>query len=162
MNSKSKPVAETTFAEAVTDFRSFLDELGELEPIIWTFVEDVLSRKTDRYKTKFWIKLPVPEENEKFARDIFKVAQEHNLGMALTAYARCNDGLCCTIMMPKDEEDAQHSMMSPVGIRFSLVNEMPVATDVTSRFRWWLMGLLVFRYSRGNFLVYLKSKSELL
>lgn len=160
MNTKSKSVAETSFSEALAHFRSFLDEQGETEPIVWTFVEDVRSRKTNRYETDFWIKLPIPQENESLARDSFKVAQKRGLGMAITAFARCKDGLCCTIMMPKDEEDAQYSMMSPAGIRYILVNELTIATDVTSRISWWLMGLLFFRYRHGNYLVYLNTKSD--
>ena len=157
----SKPVADTSFAEAGTSFREFLDENGETEPILWTFVEDVCSRNTNHHETKFWVKLPIPQENENFAEICFKLAKRRNLGVALVAYARCEYGLCCAIIMPADEEDAQYSMMTPTAIRYSIVQDMPTAIAVKRSFRWFLMNLAFFKYCRGNYIVYLKSKSDL-
>jgi hypothetical protein len=158
----SKSVAETSFKEAIEFFREFLDQNGEKDPIVWTFEDDVLSKKTDQYETRFWLKVPLNIENQNFARLSYEVAQQKGLGVGLTAYARCSIGLCCLVIIPADDEDAQYMMMGPNAVKFGLLNNMPTASEVGSGFVWSLMKLLPFSFRSGNFLVYLQSKKKLL
>lgn len=52
-------------------------------------------------KTNFWIKVAVSAENTDYAERCHKLEQERNLGVALTAYARCKEGVCWAVMMPR-------------------------------------------------------------
>jgi hypothetical protein len=154
-------LAETSFDDAVAFFRNFLNEQGETAPILWVFKEDVFSRKAEVYETAFWIKLPIPPDNETFAGKAFALAQQRNVGAGLSALARCEEGLCCSFVIPVDEEDAQYLMMSPAGVRYNVVNDMPRAKGVRSWLRWNFFSLFPFFYKQGNFMVYLLSKKEL-
>jgi len=76
-----KSVAETTFDEALAFFRNFLDENGETAPILWTFKDNVHSEETDRFSNEFWLKLPLANDNEHYARLAYKMAQDKGFGL---------------------------------------------------------------------------------
>lgn len=153
--------ADTTFEEAASFFRQFLADQGENGKILWTFREDVYSRNLETHERDFWIKLPVPAENDSYVKRGYEIAQKLNLGLGISAYARCDDGLCCTLIIPADEEDAQYLMLGPSGVHYSLVQEMPTAFTVRSRLKWFFFGLFPFLFRQGNYIVYLLSKEEM-
>jgi len=100
-------LADTSFDEAKKAFADFLSQNGFDVPILWVFREDVLSRKTDRYEKDFWLKLPLPDENEELARSHFEFGKKQGFGLGLSAFASCPEGLCCSFVVPADDEDAQ-------------------------------------------------------
>lgn len=106
-------LGDTTFEDAVRAFIAFLADNGMDKPILWVFTEDVYSRKTDKFETDFWLKLPLPADNEKFARRHFELGKRKGFGLALTAFASCDEGLCCSFVVPTDDEDAQYMLMGP-------------------------------------------------
>jgi hypothetical protein len=131
--------------------------------ILWVFKEDVYCRNSATFKTDFWLKLPIPQANESIARSHFELAKAKNLGLALTAFATCEDGLCCSFVVPVDREDAQMLQMNPEYLRYSFVTvNMPVAKVVRSRLLWSFLGMLPWLYRPGNHFVYLESKTALL
>ena len=155
-------ITETSFDEATEFFTNFLAQNGLTQPILWVFTEDVYSLKTDKYTKEFWLKLPLPADNEEFARRHFEFGKEQGFGICLTAFASCSQGLCCSFIVPTDDLDAQYLLMGPEHMKYSFTSrDMPVAKVVRSRFRWTILGMLRPWIKPGNFFVYLKSKAEL-
>ena len=130
--------------------------------ILWLFQEDVFSRNTEFYETDFWIKLPIPYENEKLAEIQYKIGRQKGLGLSISAFAICENKVCCSFIIPKDQEDSEYLFMSPEYLKFSFLTEMPIAQVVNSSLRWTIFKLLPFKYKQGNFLVYLQSKKDLI
>ena len=156
-------IAETSFEQAKQEFTSFLVQNGLDQTILWVFTEDVYSWKTDKYSKEFWLKLPLPVDNEEFARRHFEFGKEQGFGICLTAFASCSDGLCCSFIVPADDLDAQYLLMGPEHIKYSFINrDMPVAKVIRSRFLWTVLGMFRRWFQPGNFFVYLKSKAELM
>jgi len=155
-------IAETSFDEAKEFFTNFLAENGLTQPILWVFTQDVYSFKTDKYTKKFWLKLPLPADNEEFARRHFEFGKRQGFGLALTAFASCAEGLCCSFIVPTDDEDAQYMLMGPEHLKYSFTSrDMPVAKVVRSSILWIFLDMLRPWIKSGNFFVYLKSKAEL-
>jgi hypothetical protein len=154
-------ISETSFAQAVNEFKEFLKENNLPTKILWIFTEDVFSRNIENHETDFWVKLPLSKENEKFAEKHYKIGQQKNLGICISAFALCENKVCCNLVIPRDLEDSEFLFMSPKYLKFSSVTEMPIAQVVKSSFRWTIFKLLPFNYKQGNFLVYLQSKKDL-
>jgi hypothetical protein len=154
-------IAETSFEEAKQEFTSFLAQNGLDQPILWVFTEDVYSVKSDIYSKDFWLKLPLPAENEEFARRHFEFGKEQGFGICLTAFASCDDGLCCSFIVPTDDLDAQYLQMGPEHMKYSFISrDMPVAQVVRSKVIWIILGTLRFCFQPGNFFD-LTSRAEL-
>lgn len=81
--------------------------------------------------------------------------------MCISGFALCEGKICCSLIIPKDQEDSEFLFMSPEHLKFSFVSDMPVAKPVRNTFRWTLFKFLPFKYKAGNFLVYLESKKNL-
>lgn len=155
-------LAETAFEDAKSAFTAFLANNGLDTRILWVFNEDLYSRNTDLFKTDFWLKLPLPSANEDFARRHFEMGKKKGFGLALTAFASCDEGLCCSFIVPTDDEDAQYMLMGPEHLKYSYVDvDMPVAKVVRSKILWKLFGVLRFWSRPGNHFVYLASKATL-
>ncbi len=153
---------ETNFDDAKNEFTAFLTANGIAKPILWVFKEDIFSRKTDTYRTDFWMKLPLPRENEKLAKSHFETGKQKGLGLGLTAFAACGEGLCCSFVVPADAEDGQYMLMSSEHMKYSFIDrDMPRARVVRSKILWKLFGLLPFLFRPGNHFVYLTSRAEL-
>lgn len=144
-------ISETSFAEAVEEFKRFLGKNNLPTKILWVFPEDVFSRKSELYEKEFWLKLPLSDENYSLAEKHYQSGQQINLGVCLSAFALCEDKICCRLIVPKDAEDAEYSLMSPKFIKFSYVENMPAAKPVRNSLRWYIFKLLPFKYKQGNF-----------
>lgn len=153
---------ETTFEGAVVAFRTFLSDNGLDEPILWVFQEDTLSREQKTLTYDFWLKLPLPEENESFARMHFELGKRRGFGLGLAAFAQCDEGVCCGFVVPTDEEDAQYMFMGPEHLKFSFItSDMPVAKVVRNDMRWRMLKSFAMHSKPGCFFVYLASKADL-
>ena len=155
-------ILETSFSEAVEEFRKFLANNDLPTDICWVFRENVFSRNTEFYETDFWIKLPIPYENEKLAEIQYKIGQKKGLGLSISAFAICKNQVCCSLIIPKDQEDSEFLFMSPEYLKFSFLTEMPIAQVVNNSLQWTIFKLLPFKYKQGNFLVYLQSKKDVI
>lgn len=154
-------ISETSFEQAVEEFKMFLAENNLSTELLWIFVEDTFSRNTKFYETHFWLKLPLPDENEKLAKRQYEIGKQRNLGMGLSAFAICKDKICCALIIPIDKEDSEILLMSSKYLKFSFINDMPTAEVIKGSFQWNLLRFLPFKYKKGNFLVYLQSKKDL-
>ena len=155
-------LADTSFEDAKESFRAFLADNGMRGPILWVFREDVFSRNINLYPREFWLKLPIPRANEEFAKSQFEVGKSRGFGMGLIAFARCDEGLCCSLVVPTDDEDAQYMMLGPEHLKMSYINvDMPTARVVRSRIKWRLFGLLPFWFRSEIDSVDLASRAEL-
>jgi hypothetical protein len=154
-------IAETTFAEAVKEFKEFLAKNNQPTEILWVFLEDTFARNTNHFEKHFWLKLPLHEENEKLAEKCYRIGQQRNLGICITAFALCEGKVCCAVVIPKDEEDSEYMLVSPEHLKFTFAADMPIAEAVTSALRWKLFSLLPFKYRQGNASGYLPSKKNL-
>ena len=154
-------IAETTFTEAEKEFKRFLAENNLPIEILWLFIEDTFSRNTKFHETRFWLKLPLPEENKILVEKQYQIGQKKHLGICLSAFALCENKICCALVIPKDQVDSEILFMSPEYLKFSFVNDMPKAEVVKNSLRWNIFKFLPFRYKQGNFLVYLQSKKDL-
>ena len=154
-------IAETSFNQAIQNFKEFLADNNLPTEILWVFQEDTVQRNNEFYETNFWLKLPLPEENEKFAEAHYKIGQRKNLGVSLYAFAICEDKICCSFVVPKDKEDSEYLFMSPKYLKFTFSEDLPKAQPVRSLLQWKLFTLLPFKYIKGCFMVYLQSKNDL-
>jgi hypothetical protein len=154
-------ISETSFAEAVEGFKEFLGGNGLPTEILWVFSEDVFSRNVKFSEREFWLKLPLPEENEKLAERHYKTGQQKNLGVGILAFALCENKICCNLVVSRDAEDSEYLFMSPKYLKFSFINDLPIAKAVRNSFRWTIFKLLPFKYRKGNFPDYLESKRNL-
>src|SRR5687768_15635794 len=154
-------LSETSFEDAKESFIAFLSENGFDLPLLWTFKEDVYSRNNDRYERDFWLKIPLPDSNEELAKRHFEFGKSKGFGVALTAYAICEEGLCCSFVLPDDDEDAQYMLMGPESLKMSFVSrDMPTAKVIRNQIGWKLFGLFPFLFRTGNHFVYLASKAD--
>jgi hypothetical protein len=154
-------IAETSFAEATEEFKKFLAENNLPSEILWVFLEDTFYPKVEFIEKHFRLKLPLPDENEKLAETLYRVGRQRNFGICLTAFALCEEKVCCAVVVPKDEKDSEYMMTSPEHLKFTIVVDMPAARAVRSSFRWKLFRLLPFKYRQGNSSGYLPSKKDL-
>ncbi len=154
-------IAETSFTQAIQKFKEFLAENNLPTEILWVFLEDTFSRNSKFYETNFWLKLPLPEENEKFAKKHYRIGQRENLGICISAFALCENKVCCSLVIPKDREDSEFLFMSPKYLKFTFIEDLPKAQPVRSFLEWKLFSLLPFKYKKGCFMVYLQSKKDL-
>lgn len=154
-------ISETSFSQAVQRFREFLAENKLPTEINWLFCEDVFSRNTDLFETDFWLKLPIPSENKRLTENQYNIGQKKGFGIGLVAFAVCEGKSCCSLLIPKDEEDSEFLFMSPKYLKFSFLQEMPTVRIVKNSLHWKIFKLMPFKFKRGNFYVYLESKKDL-
>lgn len=69
-------IAETSFSQAVKEFKNFLADNDLPTDSLWVFREDVISRNTKFYETDFWIKLPLSSENEGLAERHYEIGRK--------------------------------------------------------------------------------------
>jgi len=156
-------LSDTTFEEATNEFVAFLNANALTGPILWVFEEDTLSRKKDTYTANFWLKLPLPDENQKFAEKHFNLGKGRGFGLSLTAFACCDEGLCCSFAVPIDTEDAQYMLMGPEHLKYAFVSrDMPVAKVIRSGLFWRILGSFRRYFKPGCHFVYLAKKADLL
>ena len=154
-------IAETSFNQAIQSFKEFLADNNLPAEILWVFLEDTFQRNNEFYETDFWLKLPLPKENEEFAKEHYKIGQRKNLGVCIYAFALCEDKVCCSLVIPKDKEDSEFLFMSPKYLKFTFSEDLPKAQPVRSLLQWKFFSLLPFQYKKGCFMVYLQSKKDL-
>src|SRR5215216_896119 len=128
-------ISETSFVKAVAEFKDFLKTNNLPTEILWVFSEDVFSRNIKFHETDFWLKLPLSEENEKFAEKHYQIGQQKKLGICISAFALGENKVCCSLIIPRDTEDSELLFMSPKYLKFGFVQDMPIAQVVKSSFR---------------------------
>lgn len=119
------------FDEAKQFFQNFLSEQGFSSDLLWVFGEDVIS-----LENRFLIKVPLPDENESFARDCFDIGRERDFGLGSTAFCLLDRKPCCYIQLPEDDLDAQYSLMGNLGVKYSVRSDLINAEPFDSFLAW--------------------------
>src|SRR5208283_2315783 len=94
------------FADANEQFRRFLFDQGNFDPIVWITPSDLLwwgNTLLIRPRTEATVE----------AEQIFNEATERGYGIALDAVARLDHSICCFVFAPDDAEDAASHFVAP-------------------------------------------------
>ena len=84
------------FAEALTQFRSFVEESGHPSDLLWVFRDDVWQL----YPRAVWVKYPSPPVNATLAEKVFAEGRERGL-VQIYAVAIVVDKIAATVWFPK-------------------------------------------------------------
>ena len=131
-----KSAAETSFDEALTDFREFLLSQKLFTQLIWIFSEDVIFEAEHIY-----IKTPISNKNEALAKDCYELGQKRNFGISLQAFCLFESQLCCYIYLPENDIDDQYSLMSNAALKYSVRTNLKEAESVSNVLKWKMMKL---------------------
>ncbi len=132
----NKLLAETSFDNALDGFREFLLSQKLPTDLIWIFCEDVIFQDDHTF-----IKTPVFNENESFARDCYELGQKRNFGISLHAFCLFESQPCCYIYLPEDNLDAQYLRMSNQSLKYSVKTNIKEAKTVSNILKWKMLKL---------------------
>lgn len=103
------------FDEAVTRFKKFVEEQGQPPRLMWVRSEDVLVAD-NRW---LYVRVGVPEQNEKLARNAYEKGRRGELGVVLATLCQLQDMTCCYVWAPADEDQAERLLM-PTDLKLSV------------------------------------------
>ena len=152
-------IQETSFSQAKTGFQKILSENKLPTDILWLFREDIFSLKSKKFYRDFWLKIPSGIENEHIAEKLYKIGQQRNFGVCLSAFAISEDKVCCCVILPKDKEDSEFLFMSPDYLKFSIVEDLPSPQIINKFLQWQVFNILSYKYRQGCYVDYLPSKN---
>lgn len=127
---------ETSFEEAETHFKNFLEGEGFGSKLIWIFREDVIIAGA------VFIRTPVPSSNTGRAKECFELGKLRDLGVKFHAFATLNGVPCAYVSLPKDDVDTQYKLMGNQSLKCSRTTPMPEAKAVPSFFSWNIRQLI--------------------
>ena len=119
------------FHEAKQFFQNFLSEQGLSSDLLWAFGEDIIC-----LPKRFLIKVPLPAENESFAQACYDIGRERDFGLCLHAFCLLGGRPCCYIQLPKDDLDAQYSLMGNHSVKYSVRSDLINAEAVANPLLW--------------------------
>ena len=119
------------FSEAVDQFKEFLAAQECPTSIQWAFRENVYFKS----QKSMFVAAPLPSSNaDTAARAYFAgVSQEQ---IAVRAIARSTDSVVATVWYPISEQQRPQGWEK--GLRFAIVDPLPVASEVPIGWRWTL------------------------
>ena len=120
-----------SFYEAKQFFQNFLSKQGLSSDLLWVFGEDVIS-----LENRFLIKVPLPAENESFAQACYDIGLERDFGLCLHAFCLLDGRPCCYVELPKDDLDAQYSLMGNLSLKCSVRSDLINAEPIESFLVW--------------------------
>jgi len=118
-------IAETSFDQAKACFNEFLSREGVSNDLLWLFREDVVFQGDN-----ILIRTPVPRENDQLAENCYELGRQRNFGVALHGFCLFQSYLCCYLILPEDDLDAQYLLMSSVGVKYSVVSNPRKARSI--------------------------------
>lgn len=119
-----------TFETALEQFSELLEQLSCPRKVVWAFAEDLA-----------WIggilhiRSPLPEENAGIVRAAFDSHTVRDLGIELRALARLEGETVCSILVPRDDQQAKELLIS--GLKLSVPECMPPAKRAPSGLKWY-------------------------
>ncbi|MFN0139740.1 MAG: hypothetical protein ACKVQW_06600 [Pyrinomonadaceae bacterium] len=152
-----KLVTDTSFDEALDDFKEFLSGQGLPTELVWVFREDVICQRE-----RVIIKTPVPAENEALAKACYELGQQRNFGINLHAFCLLESRPCCYIVLPEDGIDAEHMLIPKVAVKYSVLSNLTKAEPVLNPVKWHTLRLLNRKSAVDGFNEYIPSKYTLL
>ena len=129
---------ETSFEEAETFFKKFLEGQGFGSKLIWVFREEVIIFTLG----DVFLHTPLPPGNRDRAKKCFELGKQRDLGVKFHAFATLDGVPCAYISLPKDDLDAQYKMMGNQHLKVGHTTPMPEAKADPSFFLWQIRQLV--------------------
>ncbi len=110
----------------------FAGSEGFSTELVWVFREDVTNCVRD-----YWVRVPVPADNEVLARDYFEYGRRQGRGVTMKVLCRLGSQSVCFVWVPENDEAASYAMQGPLKLKVPMdpVN----GSAVRSVLRWqWL------------------------
>lgn len=150
-------IADTPFDEAIDVFRAFLSDQRLSPDLIWVFREDVIFRHE-----RILIRTPVPTGNEGRAMACYELGQKRGFGVNLHAFCLLESRPCCYTILPEDDTDAQHLLMSGATLKCSVWTNLKEAAAISNSLKWLALGLFNRRSHSFSAEAHIPSKHSLL
>ena len=131
------PVKDTSFAEAIDSFGEFLSSQGLSPDLRWVFREDVIFRRG-----RIFIKTPLPADNESRAEACYELGRKRDYGVVLQAFCLLESRPCCYIVLPTDDTDAEHMLVSNVAVKYLIRTDLVEAEPISNPLKWLVLRLL--------------------
>jgi len=98
----------------------------------WVFREDITW-----YKMRFFVKLPLPAENEIMAARLYERACIKGLGVSMEVFCQIESDPYCYIWLPEDSRQAELALVS--GLKLSVPTKVITAQRVFNPLLWWAL-----------------------
>ena len=119
------------FSEAVKQLQQFLVGQQLSPELWWVFREDVTANKQ-----RILIKEPLPTENQRIAEALYERGCQRGLGIRLEILCLFESRPCCYVWLPKDELEAENSLMLMSRFIISIPTALPLARGVKNGLLW--------------------------
>ena len=119
------------FDEACCRLRDFLGDEDLSPEFLWLFREDVTFSRG-----RWWVRIPVPEQNEVRARELYDQARARGIGIRINAELLLDSRPCCALQLPISVSEAADTWS--LGFVLSVAQSPPVATPIRSNLGWLL------------------------
>jgi hypothetical protein len=117
------------FNLAIDSLERFLKEQGQPQKALWIFREDITW-----HDGKFFIKLPLPAENQSLVTQLYAYGCSQGLGVLINMLCVVDSQPCCHIWLPKNEREAELALLA--GLKFSSPSNPPIAQAIFSSALW--------------------------
>lgn len=114
---------------ALAGFLRFLAEQGFSTELEWVFREDVTN-----CRSRYWVRVPVPETNAALARQYYEEGRRGGLGVTLEVLCRIANRSVCFVWWPKNAQEASYAMQGPLKLKVPM--EPTYAIPVRGRWLW--------------------------
>ena len=151
------PVKDTSFAEAVNSFKEFLSGQGLSPNLQWVFREDVVFRQG-----RVIIRTPLPANNASRAEACYELGRQRDYGVTLKAFCLLESRPCCYIVLPENDADAQHMLMSNVAAKYLIRTDLAEAEPISNPLKWRALRLLYRKAYINSFDEHIPSRYSLL
>lgn len=105
----------SSFEESCLQFCEFLARHDYPNMIVWISPEDILM--TDR--RFLYVRLPVPNTNQRRASDAFEAAMQRQAGVWFSTVCDAGEVTCCKVWVPFDESERERAMCSKTELKMS-------------------------------------------
>lgn len=126
-----RSVADTSFEEVESHFKDWLEQSGISSDLLWVLREDVLFVNDQIYLRK-----PIDPENYARTKALYEKGQERSLGVGLHGFCLLENRLCCHLILPEDEIDAEYMMLSKHAVKYSWRTNLPKARKISNGMIW--------------------------
>jgi hypothetical protein len=105
-----------SFEESCARFSEFLADNGYAHAPVWITPKDVLLGG----QRLLYVKLPIPEGNQKRARTLFDTAMKEQSGVSFKTVCETDGATLCTVWVPADDSERERAMCSKTDLKMSL------------------------------------------
>jgi hypothetical protein len=135
----------SSFDESLVKFRQFLNKNDYPQKVVWVTPQDILLSGG----RLIYVKVPVPETNEKHTRQMFALSLNSQRGILFGTICEIEDTTFAYAWLPSDAAEAKRSLMDnalKMSVRIG-ASKVPGET-VRSLLRWSYLRLKLWRRQR--------------